>query len=295
MDKGLEPSVAIILINYNSSTDTIECIDSLHKCLYSNYKIFVVDNNSCTEEKLLLKEIENKAKVFYLDSNIGFAGGNNIAIREAIKEKFNYIMLLNNDTVVEKHFLNYMIETAQSEKQIGVVGGKILYYDSMDYIWYNGGEINKFKGNVKHYFNNLRDNKTQTEFIECDFITGCLQLIKTEVIQRVGLLDEDYFLYYEDADYCSKVTINGWKLIVDSRAKIYHKVSRSTGENSENYLYYFSRNRLMFIRGNIDKKYKVIAYAYTGLSLLYKVIKYKSKSVLYGMIDFAKNKKGIRG
>jgi hypothetical protein len=203
-------------------------------------------------------------------------------------------MLLNNDTIVKADFLHPLVETAQKDENIGIVGGKILFYDDKDYIWYNGGKINKFKGNVIHFDNNKKNYLNTSDSIECTFVTGCLQLIKLEVLKTIGLLSEEYFLYFEDADYCNKVIQKGWKIVVNSKSVIYHKVSKSTVENSDNYLYYFARNRLLFIKNNYNFINKTIAYNYTLVSLLYKYIKFKKYSVIHGINDYYLKRYGMR-
>lgn len=294
MSKKENSLVAIILVNFNASLDTIECIKSIKKNNYRNISIIVVDNDSVYTEKEILYSIEDEVEVIYSDTNLGFAGGNNLGIQKAISLNADYVLLLNNDTVIEKDSISKLLDVAESDKSVGIVGGKILFYDDKNSIWYNGGSINKNRGNVTHHDNCKVDFKDGNAIKKCTFITGCFQLIRTEVIKKVGFLSEEYFLYFEDVDYCQRVLNSGWKLIVNSDSRIYHKVSKSTVENSDNYLYYFSRNRLMFIKNNISFPNKIVAYFYTYFSLIYKFIKYRNTSILVGIKDYFKHRKGKR-
>lgn len=238
--------VYIVIVNYNNYYDTIECIRSLNKIDYNSYRIVIVDNNSTNNSEQILRKTFPQYKIIQTGANLGFAGGNNIGIKEALASGAEYILLLNNDTTVEKDFLNKMIECFERNPEAGVVGGKILNYNNKDNIEYAGGHINFFK------FISVHDDFIKVDIdTEVGFITGCLMLIKSETIKKVGLLSEDYFMYYEDTDFCTRVAKAGYKMMYTPEAVVYHKVSRASGEKESAFTIKWNiRNRLIFMNKN---------------------------------------------
>lgn len=253
--KNNEPSVSIVLLNYNSYKDTLECIKSLSSITYSNYKIIIVDNNSSDNSELKIKEyIKGNDRIHFIQSgkNLGFSWGNNVGIKYALEQGCKYICLLNNDTVVEPNFLEHLVRSMEQDDSIGISTGKIMYFNNKNIIWSAGGFIDYKKALGCHYGINCEDNDTFNKEKSIEFATGCLQLISKKVIEDVGLYDEKYFLYMEDVDYCHRVKQSGYKIKYVPKSKIYHKVSASTGgSESPITIYYCTRNRLMF-----NKKYK---------------------------------------
>lgn len=253
----IQPSVYIILLNYNGYKDTICCIDSLRDINYKNYKIIVVDNHSTDSSKKEISQyIKNKEDVIFIESkeNLGFSGGNNLGIKYAMDKNADYICLLNNDTTVESDFLNYLVDAMENDKGIGISAGKIMYYDNKDIVWSAGGYIDSKKAIGYNYAINKHEKNLKDESREVTFLTGCLQLIRREVFENVGLYDHEYFLYMEDVDFCKRAINSGYKLVYVPESKIYHKVSASTGgQVSPMVVYYMTRNRLLFSSKYTDK------------------------------------------
>lgn len=273
-----QPSVAIIIVNYNGIEDTIECIKSLNKINYYNYKTFVIENNSTQKPTKDQIDYLNEHAV-YIESgeNLGFSGGNNIGIRKALENGFDYVLLLNNDTTVEPNFLNILIDAAKEKTDVGIVGGKIVFYSKQSYLWYGGGYLNeKFGGGSHERWNELNSPDTG-EVREVTFITGCLMLIPIAVFKKVGLLSEEYFLYAEDTDFCYKVMQAGYKLWFCENTLIYHKVSSSTGATSAMTQYYMVRNVL-----HLTKKYRT-DYHKVNARFTYQIV----KDVIRGRKQFA--------
>lgn len=254
------PLVYIILLNYNGYKDTIECINSLEKISYKNYKIVIVDNASTDGSEDILKNEFPHHIFIQTGSNLGFAGGNNVGIKYALENGADYILLLNNDTVVEPNFLEPLVEYADKDNKVGIVGGKINYYHNRNKIWSAGGKVNLFTGSTYHFGLNKNNSDYINKFNKVKFLTGCVQLIKKDLINDIGFLDEDYFLYYEDTDYCTRAVKNGWKLVYIPNSIIYHKVSSSTKKSSPIQLYYLTRNRMLFISKNSNNKLAKIIF-----------------------------------
>lgn len=289
----MQPFVTIILVNYNGYEDTINCIKSLKKIKYKNYCIIVVDNGSTnTPSQRQIEFLKENTMYIHTEKNLGFAGGNNIGIRRAKLLNADYILLLNNDTVVEPNFLNLLVETAKLNVKVGIVSGKIYWYNDPEKIWYAGGSFNKRLGITTHYRYNKIDNDKTDKTEKITFATGCLWLLPIEVIDDVGMLDESYFLYNEDDDYCCRVLNAGYQILYRNTAIIFHKVSKSTGKQSALTQYYTVRNGLYIIR-----KYSE-ASMYTYMKRMIYIIKkilnreLNVKPCIRAFIDFMKNRKG---
>jgi len=296
LGKKTNPKVSIIILNWNSWKDTIECLESLYQITYPNYDVIVVDNGSEDESIEELREyckgnIEVKSKFFtYLnknkpinlreytkkqieinspsiikkegdispnkkmiliknDKNFGFAEGNNIAIIYALNNlNTDYILLLNNDTVVDKRFLEELIKVAESETNIGIVGPKTYFYhqpNKLQLIW---NRIDYIRGKIILFGAGEIDQGQFDKIKETDYTPGSCILIKQEVLKKIGLLDFRYYLYWEETEYCTRSKRNGYRDIYCPKAKIWHKVSQSTNKISGLTTYYSTRNRFWFMK-----------------------------------------------
>lgn len=251
-------SVFIILLNYKGVEDTLECVESLEKVNYKSYEIVIVDNNSPDDSYERLKsQLSHKHHVIKSGKNGGFAFGNNVGIDYALKRGADYVLLINNDTTVEPNFLEELIISIERDESYGLATGLMLNYYQKDTIWFNGGvlDYNKFYGYHLNEGDKLSIVQKEDDFYEekeISFATGCLMLIKAEVFRKIGYLPEEYFMYYEDVDFCVMVKNNGYKIIYNSKSKIYHKVSASSGEEESPFaIEWNTRNRMKFY-----KKYK---------------------------------------
>ncbi len=233
--------VSIVILNWNNIDDSIEVLESLKKVTYSNYQIILVDNGSKEPEGDLLKEKYPYIELFKNPENFGFTGGCNTGIKEAMEDNSDYVLLLNNDIKVSPNFLDLLVAEAESDPKIGIVGPKLYFYDRPKEIAFGGGSINLFTGEAKH----LKLEEKQ----EVDYIEGSSMLIKAELLEKIKGLDEEYFSYWEDADFCVKTRKEGYKIVYQPKAELWHKVSSSTGGDLSPFsIYYLTRNRLIFMR-----------------------------------------------
>ena len=254
--------VAIIILNWNGKEDTIECLESLKHITYPNYEILLVDNGSTDGSVECFRERYPGMEIIENGENLGFAEGNNVGIRRAMDEGVDYVLLLNNDTVVDPKFLGELVKVAKGDERIGIVGAKILnYYDRT--IDFCGGNINWWIGQPYHI---------KEEYCgKTDFITGCAMLIKKEIFEKGLFFDKVYFLYFEDADLCEKVKRIGYFLEVTNKSIVYHKISRSSKKNgtkSDFFVYYFARNRIIF-----NKRYNINMLKYLTFLFYQYIIK----------------------
>ncbi len=221
------PPVEIIILNFNRRDDTIECLASLAKIDYPRYHITLLDNGSKDGLGDAIHHKFSDIRYIYSPVNLRFAGGNNKLIEQALAEGYELILLLNNDTVVSTDFLTKMVEAAMSDAKIGAVGAKMMYYDQEDIIWFAGGIVDIRRAYMRHFGIGKKDQRKYNHPGEVSFLNGACMLVKSAVFRDIGLLDEGFFLYGEDLDFCLRATAAGWKLYYEPSAKIWHKVSRS--------------------------------------------------------------------
>ena len=316
--------IAIVLLNYNSWLDTIECLESVLKLDYKNYKIFLVDNsdNTTSWDKIigwadggvmvdetkypelinpLVKKPINYKAYFEGDEiedtdqdlilirakrNDGFAAGNNIALRQIMKNnKFDYVWLLNNDTVVPKNSLKVLTNNIESNKSnIGILGSALAYYSNPKTLQGIGGDYNKWFGTSKPIDNgkNILSLKTNNKI---DYPIGAAMFVTKKFLNEVGLLNEEYFLYYEELDWVLRGRKYGFTVSYSPESIVYHKVGSSIGtgkamERSEFSDYYTLKNRIKFV-----KKYYPLFLPTTYLGFLIVIFNRLKRN----QMEFAKN------
>lgn len=273
--------VCIILINYNGKVDTEECVKSIKKNL-ADFKIIIVDNNSTTGRVEYNDVIDEKScEIIYLDDNIGFAAGNNVGLQRAKELNPEYYFILNNDTIIADDCLEKLISKSQKESDRYVITTKIVYFDEPGMIWYGGCSYNKNAGEYKSLGFRQNDSEEYNIESEVDYITGCAMFIPAHILDTVGFMSEEYFLYYEDADYCERIKKASARMLYYPDVTILHKESRSTKRGSDMYNYYIIRNYLFFISKYSERK---IYYLLNKLVLSYKeVFRGRLKSDIWKM------------
>ncbi|MGE6203805.1 glycosyltransferase family 2 protein [Guptibacillus hwajinpoensis] len=276
-------SVAIILLNWKSYEDTSECLMSLEKLDYDPFHVYIVDNLSGdgSYEKLI-QTYENdgfSTNITFIQSggNLGFAGGNNKGIKQAYEDGYEYIWLLNNDTTVDELALRPLIDVIENDKQIGIVGSKIYFADT-GLLWFAGGEVNCYWGSTHHIGYKEKDHGQYDEVKPVKYIVGCSLLFRRELIDSIGYLEEDYFLYYEDTDWNIRAARNGWKVIYVPQSIVYHKVSSasSSKEVAPFFAYYNIRNAYLMILRNEGFLARFSAF----LHVLWKVFEYHVRVIV---------------
>lgn len=294
----MQKKVGIILVNYNGYEDTIECIESIKKSTYRNYKIVIVDNDSPDGSGKLLNDkysTDQDIVVLLNEENAGFSEGNNIGLKYVEKEKLEYILLLNNDTVVEPEFLYELIEGAKKTNFEGLYSGKILYYFDKNKIWFAGGLYNYLKGTAVHEGVNEKDNdKYYDTMRKMEFICGCCIFMDIDVYRQLGKLSDEYFLYAEDLDYSLLAQKKNIPMYYIPDARIYHKVSASTSKISTLSQYYMIRNRFHIIKKFHHGYKKISAYIFTMLWCVKRIVKHEFSIIVCktAITDFITNNMG---
>lgn len=284
--------ILVILVNYEGTQLTDECIKSINNSSIS-VDIMVIDNNSSDNSISEVCKFYNNVIFKKLDENIGFAGANNIGFKYAIKHKYSYVMMLNNDTVISDTLIQKLVNEC-NDNQVSVPC--MYYYDQPQKIYYAGGTLDKKRGTTHHY--GQYDIPLEVNDCFCDFATGCCIMMTTKMISNIGYLDDTYFMYYEDTEYSIRMLKNGIKVKFVAEAKLWHKVGATAGKvDSPIGIYYGSRNRLYLIHDNLDF-YSKTALLYTIITriayFLRGTIMRKKNSGLYirAIIDY---NRGIKG
>lgn len=243
------PKVIIIVLNYNGLADTLACLESLALLDYSNYEVTVVDNGSTDGSVPVIRERFPTVTMFENDENLGYTGGNNVGLRYALAQGADYVLLLNNDTEAASDFLRRLVEAAEADPLIGVTGPTIYYHEQPDIIWSAGGVIDWERGSTRMVGLDERDEgQFGADSRAVDFVTGCAMLVRRATVEQVGLLDERFFAYYEESEWCVRAAKAGYKILHVPLARIWHKISPSTRADSSLVHYYMTRNRLLFLK-----------------------------------------------
>lgn len=244
------PLVSLITINYTSIQDTLEFLESAVRLTYPNIEIIVVDNDSPFGKPT--DEIKSKfPKVSFIqsDSNLGFAGGNNLGIKQAVGD---YILLLNNDTILFSDFLEPIVAFMQAHPDAGMGSPKMLYADGKTIQYAGAIGISPFTGRGKCLGIYETDIGQYDRDYQTDLCHGAALIIPRSVVKQVGLMPEVYFLYYEEHDWCEIIKRFGYKAYFIGTSKVIHKESMTTGGESPLKVFYMSRNRLLFMRRNFQ-------------------------------------------
>jgi hypothetical protein len=243
------PAVAIVVLNYNGRTDTLACLRSLEQVQYPNMQIMVVDNNSADDSVATFRAAYPDLTIIQTGANLGFAAGNNVGISYALEQGAAYVLLLNNDTEVAPDFLQRLVAVAEADPSIGIVGPTIYYYDHPEVVWSSGGIIDWQRGSTRMAGLNETDTgQFGSAPRPVDFVTGCALLIRRAAMERAGLLDPRFFMYYEETEWCVRVAQAGFRIVHVPQAHIWHKISIVERAATPFVHYYMTRNRLLFLR-----------------------------------------------
>jgi len=248
-DDKAEPLVSIILVNWNGKDDTLGCLASLKKITYRNYKIILIDNASTDGSVHTICRDFPEIEIIENSENRRFAAANNQGIERALATGAELVLLLNNDTEVAPDFLDEMVHAVRSRPEIGMAGPKIFYYHDRQRIWFAGGEINFWKGRTAHRGLRRMDSDEWNASCETDYITGCALLVTRDCIEKIGVLDESYYIYSEDADWCMRALRADFKCWFVPSAHVWHKISASSGGGLTSFkAYHKVRSNFLFFK-----------------------------------------------
>lgn len=248
----MEPYVTVIILNWNNASDTIACLQSVYNLNYSNYSVLVVDNGSVDESVEQLRLSYPELEILELHNNFGYAEGNNLGIRHVLSNGTNYVLILNNDTLVHPDMLTELVKVAEANPKIGMVGPKVYCTDPMNHLFAAGSFVDWKSGKLNHRgqfdSDELHSELINTEVV--DFLVGCGVLIRKQLIEEIGAFNPAYYLNYEDVELGIKAWRSGFQVWFAPKAVMWHKVSATLGIASPANTYYMTRNALLFFWKN---------------------------------------------
>ncbi len=259
--KLARPLVSIVIINWNGLSDTSECLDSLGRIDYPNYRTVVVDNASQGKEADIIQQrYGRQVTLMRSDKNLGFTGGCNLGMDYALKTGAGYVLLLNNDTTVDPHFLTAMVDALEADPSAGIAGARIMDYGagSVQFVW---GGFSLWSGQPSYVPRFLTEkvrsapaDRGQYDLARyIRWTTGCCMLIKGSVLKAIGRLEDSYFAYLEDVEYCLRACEKGYKVIYVPSAVIQHKGGRSLQGKGGLAAYLLTRNRFKLMKKHASR------------------------------------------
>jgi len=252
-------TIGIIILNYNGIKDTLSCLESVAKIKHDkfNLNLYIVDYSHDKNEAKTIKRKYLSVNLINQSGNLGFAKANNIGINKALQEGADYILLLNNDTLVDLEFLSLLFNYCEENPKVGAISSKIYFAKGCEFhkdryqekdlgkvIWYIGGKIDWNNMYCTHIGVDEVDHGQFERDKETDFISGCCTLIRKETLDQTGLLNEKLFMYWEDTDWSLRAIKLGWDLRIYPKAYIWHKNAGSSSSGSNLQDYFLTRNRL---------------------------------------------------
>ncbi len=248
------PHVTIVILNWNREADTLECLDSVARLTYPSFSVVLVDNGSTDGSPDAIErwsDVKIPVTLIRNDKNLGFVGGCNQGMRHALATGTDYVFLLNNDTVVDPDVLDILVRAAEGAEDIGMVGPKIYQYGKGKMLDSAGTRTIPWLAQGFLIGHGEEDRGQYDATAEMPYVTGTALVVKRAVLEHVGLMDEDYFCYFDDFDWGVRAREAGYKLYLESRAVVRHKGSQTAGLNSPFYMRHMVRSRILFARKHV--------------------------------------------
>ena len=224
-------SVNLFVLNWNGRDLTLDCLSSLEKVIYPNVKIHIIDNGSSDNSVVSIRNKFPDYEIIELAENHGFAKGNNTGF-QSVKQKADYTIFLNNDTIVDPNFIDPLVNELEAISNVKQTAPKIFYEDKKEYIWFAGGIISLWTGVIRHSGIRKKDSSKFSQKRKIDYATGCCVCMRTVDFESIGMFDETFLLYGEDVDLSLRFSNQGGEILFVPESKIWHKVSASLGGQS---------------------------------------------------------------
>jgi len=287
--------VCIILVNWNGWRDTVRCLESCAELDHARHEVTVVDNGSTDDSVTRLRERFPDLRLIETGANLGFAGGNNVGLHDAIARDAAYVWLLNNDTVVDPTALTALVQVMRSDSSVGLAASKVYYRDRPHTLWYAGGSFSPIWGWTLHRGADEIDTGRYDEVADVDFATGCSLLVRADTLAAIGPLDEDYFLYWEDVDWSTRARRAGWRVVYAPASRVWHSFGRAIPDGGGHLRWrYEGRNRLLYYSRQHPSAQVRIALC-TVLNAGYLTLRGRSRDGLalaHGLLDAARGRTG---
>jgi GT2 family glycosyltransferase len=241
-----EPRVFTVILNTNRREDTSACLASLYENTFKNNTIIVLDNHSTDGSVEAIRRSFPAVQIISLTENLGYAGNNNVGIRAALEQQADWVLVLNEDTVLAPDCLERLVELGESDQRIGMVGPMVYHYDEPDVIQSAGGSVNRY-WEATHCGQNEIDQGQFREARSVDWLTGCSILARRALIEQIGLFDERFFIYAEEEEWCFRAKKAGWRLMHVPQARLWHKGVTRNYSPKPPVIYYMTRNHFLIL------------------------------------------------
>jgi len=296
-----QPLIITVLLNTNRRDDTLAALDSLEKSTYDNHRVIVLDNASTDGSVEAIRSASPSVQIIRLEKNLGYAGNNNVGIKEALIQGAEWVLVLNEDTIMAKDCLTRLIDAGKTNLKIGIAGPMVYHNNEPDVIQSAGGMLGRYWQSW-HIAQNEQDRGqfSQPHFV--DWISGCAILVRREVIEQIGALDDRFFYYWEETEWCMRAKKKGWLILHVPQAKLWHKGVQRDYHPSPNVTYYATRNHfLLMAKHQAPILAWIITWEQTFITLMSWTIKPKWRgmrahrdAMLHGSIDFLRHQWGMR-
>ena len=265
------PFVMIGIINHNRSVDLIECVRSILNCTYPNFEIFLVDSGSSDDSVIRIREAFPSILLKRVERNLGPAGARNIIFNVAREKRPDYLLMLDNDTIVEKGFIEPLVDAMERNANAATAGGTILEYENPGIIWFAGGHLVPLRGLAVHDRKGEKFDRSNPGSVrQISFITSCMIMFRGSLLDKIGHQDERFFPRLEDIEHAARINRLGNRQLYVPESVIYHKVG---GEKQSTFkLYYSVRNRLMLARIGFGGVSGTIAALYFPVVITLKLV-----------------------
>lgn len=296
-----QPLVTNIILNTNRRDDTLACLASVDASTYANQKTLVLDNNSTDGSVEAISAGYPRVQIVHLKDNKGYAGNNNVGINLAMEMGAEWVFVLNEDITMAPDCLEKLIEVARGNPQIGILGPMVYHFDEPGIIQSAGGMLDRFWRSIHAG----KDQPDQGQFPVprmVDWISGCAILVRREVVEQVGALDERFFYYWEETEWCLRARKNGWQVWHVPQAKIWHKGVQRNYQPGPNVTYYATRNKLMMMQKH---RAPLAVWLHTGFQTFrtlaswtfmprWRLMRDHRRAMWQGCVDFFMRRYGMR-
>lgn len=239
-----QPLVISVILNTNRRDDTLECLNSLRRNSYPNHRIIILDNHSTDGSVAAIQEVYPEAQIVGLEKNLGYAGNNNVGIELAMQQGADWVFVQNEDIILDSECLTRLVEAGERDPQVGILGPLVYHHDEPNVIQSAGGMLGKYWESI-HLGKNELDQRQYYEPHLVDWISGCAILVRRTAIEQAGMLDANYFIYWEETEWCIRVARAGWKILHVPQARIWHKGVQRNYQPKPSFTYYGTRNHLL--------------------------------------------------
>jgi GT2 family glycosyltransferase len=294
-----QPHVVTVILNTNRREDTLACLASLERVPYANHHIIVLDNASTDGSVEAIRSAFSEVEIISLSDNRGYAGNNNVGIAAALGREADWVFVLNEDTILDPVCLEELIRVGESDPRIGVVGPMVYHYDEPTVIQSAGGRLGR-NWESQHIAQNEPDTEQFTSPRAVEWISGCAILVRRAAIEQVGMIDERFFYYWEETEWCLRATRAGWRILHVPRAKLWHKGVQRDYRPKPAVAYYNTRNRLLVLaKHRAPLRTRIVVWGQIVRTLTSMTVRPKWRAsrhhrdaMLRGTIDFLRHRWG---